>query len=300
MIREVAWRFKRPVLLFSGGKDLIVMFHLAHKAFWSDPIPFPLLHIDTGHNFPETLAYRDKLVKESGSQLIVCSVEESIAQGKAVEETGIHASRNKLQTVTLLDALEKLKVDAALGGGRRDEEKARAKERFFSHERPVIERDGILLADSPYLIKKEDEKPVLKEVRCRTIGDMTCTGVTLSPAASLDEIIADTPGHLQYTRNIALSVGGIEVFTKMFLYFLHERAWNRVRIGKHNGKPGWFTTKSLTLLMYSMIMSWNEKRPTGYWSWRNVMWIITKMPAIGAMLYSKFRNNKKVPSPMRP
>lgn len=250
VIREVAQRFKKPVLLFSGGKDSIVMFHLARKAFWPDPIPFPLLHIDTGHNFPETIEYRDRLVAESHSELVVRSVQDSINAGKSVEENGYHASRNLLQTKTLLDALEELEVDAALGGGRRDEEKARAKERFFSHrddfgqwdpknqrpelwslfnsrhhegehfrvfpisnwtemdvwqyillenipipnlyfshKRPVIIRDGIILADSAFLNKKPSEASILMEVRCRTIGDMTCTGLAESKAGSLEDII---------------------------------------------------------------------------------------------------------------
>ncbi len=133
VLREVAAQFERPALLFSGGKDSIVLSHLARKAFWPAKIPFPMLHIDTGHNFPETLTYRDWWMGQIGAKLLVRSVEDSIAQGRAVEEKGFNASRNLLQTVTLLDALEELKIDAALGGGRRDEEKARAKERFFSH-----------------------------------------------------------------------------------------------------------------------------------------------------------------------
>lgn len=133
VIREVAAQFEKPVMLFSGGKDSIVMFHLARKAFAPAKVPFPLLHIDTGHNFPETIAFRDQLMEETGTRLLVRYVQDSINQGLVVEEQGYNASRNKLQTVTLLDALEELKVDCALGGGRRDEEKARAKERFFSH-----------------------------------------------------------------------------------------------------------------------------------------------------------------------
>lgn len=133
VIREVAAQFERPVLLFSGGKDSIVMLHMAVKAFHPAKIPFSLLHIDTGHNFPETLEYRDNLVNKIGARLIVGSVQESINNGRAVEETGANASRNILQTVTLLDSLEEHGFDAAMGGGRRDEEKARAKERFFSH-----------------------------------------------------------------------------------------------------------------------------------------------------------------------
>ncbi|MEQ9311061.1 MAG: sulfate adenylyltransferase subunit CysD [Cytophagales bacterium] len=133
IMREVAAQFERPVLLFSGGKDSIVMFHLALKAFHPGRIPFPLMHVDTGHNFKETIEFRDKLVKKYDVDLIVGSVQESIDEGKVEEETGPDASRNALQTVTLLDTLKKHQVDAALGGGRRDEEKARAKERFFSH-----------------------------------------------------------------------------------------------------------------------------------------------------------------------
>ncbi len=133
VLRETAAQFERPVLLFSGGKDSIVMTHLARKAFWPARIPFPLLHIDTGHNFRETIEYRDALVKELGANLIVGSVQKAIDEGRVVEEKGLNASRNALQIQTLLDALEEGQYDAALGGGRRDEEKARAKERFFSH-----------------------------------------------------------------------------------------------------------------------------------------------------------------------
>lgn len=252
VIREVAAQFERPALLFSGGKDSIILSHLARKAFWPAPIPFPLLHIDTGHNFPETLDYRDRWMDEIGAKLIVRSVQDSITQGRAVEETGYNASRNLLQTPTLLDALEELKIDAAMGGARRDEEKARAKERFFSHrdefgqwdpknqrpelwnlfngrkhqgehfrvfpisnwtemdvwqyilqeniplpdlyfthERSVIDREGNLLADSPYLNKRPTEAPEMRQVRFRTVGDMTCTGAVLSPASSLAEIIQE-------------------------------------------------------------------------------------------------------------
>lgn len=133
VIREVAAQFERPVLLFSGGKDSIVLTRLAQKAFFPGKIPFPLLHIDTGHNFPETLEYRDRMVEKIGVRLIVRYVQDSIDRGRVVEETGPYASRNALQTVTLLDALAEFKFEAALGGARRDEEKARAKERFFSH-----------------------------------------------------------------------------------------------------------------------------------------------------------------------
>ncbi|MBV9849503.1 MAG: sulfate adenylyltransferase subunit CysD [Armatimonadetes bacterium] len=252
IIREVAAQFERPALLFSGGKDSIVLSHLARKAFWPARIPFPLMHIDTGHNFQETLDYRDRWMEQIGAKLIVRSVQDSIDQGRVVEEKGYNASRNMLQTVTLLDALEELKIDAALGGGRRDEEKARAKERFFSHrdefgqwdpknqrpelwnlfngkkhlgehfrvfpisnwtemdvwqyillekialpslyfthQRPVIDRDGVLLADSDYLNKRPEETPQTAQVRFRTIGDMTCTGAVLSPATTVEEIIQE-------------------------------------------------------------------------------------------------------------
>ncbi len=252
VIREVAAQFEKPVLLFSGGKDSIVMAYLAYKAFYPAAIPFPFLHIDTGHNFRETLEYRDQLVRQLGVKLIVGSVQESIDTGRVTEESGYNASRNKLQTVTLLDTLEKYRFDAALGGARRDEEKARAKERFFSHrdefgqwdpknqrpelwnifngrkgqgehfrifplsnwtemdiwqyilqeqiklpelyythEREVFERDGIWLAYSPFIQLKPQETVVRKWVRCRTIGDITCTGVTLSQANTLEEIISE-------------------------------------------------------------------------------------------------------------
>jgi len=132
VMREVAAEFERPVLLFSGGKDSIVLLRLAEKAFRPAPFPFPLMHVDTGHNFPEVIEYRDRRVAELGEHLIVASVQESIDKGRVVEETGPRASRNKLQTVTLLDALAEHGFDAAFGGARRDEERARAKERVFS------------------------------------------------------------------------------------------------------------------------------------------------------------------------
>jgi sulfate adenylyltransferase subunit 2 len=250
VLREVAAQFERPVILFSGGKDSIVVTHLAYKAFYPLKIPFPLLHIDTGHNFIETIEYRDNLVKKLGAILIVGSVQESIDAGRVREETGYHASRNKLQTVTLLDTIEKYKFDAAIGGARRDEEKARAKERFFSHrdefgqwnpknqrpelwnifngkknigehfrvfpisnwtemdvwqyiyqeniemptiyfthERKVFCRDGQWLAAEQCMSLKPNEVTETKQVRCRTIGDISCTGLTLSKATSLEEII---------------------------------------------------------------------------------------------------------------
>jgi len=132
-MREVAASFQNPCLMFSGGKDSIVMAHLAKKAFHPAKIPFPFLHVDTGHNFPETIAFRDKLIGELGVKLIAALVQDSIDKGTAVEEKGVNASRNMLQITTLLEAIEEQKFDAALGGARRDEEKARAKERFFSH-----------------------------------------------------------------------------------------------------------------------------------------------------------------------
>lgn len=133
ILRETAAQFEKPALLFSGGKDSIVMAHLARKAFHPARLPFPLVHIDTGHNFEETMVYRDKFVEDLGARLIVGSVQKSIDDGRVQEEKGPNASRNRLQTTTLLDTIEEHEFDAALGGGRRDEEKARAKERFFSH-----------------------------------------------------------------------------------------------------------------------------------------------------------------------
>lgn len=133
VLREVYAQFQNPAILFSGGKDSIVVTHLARKAFHPAKIPFPLVHIDTGHNFPETIQFRDNLIKELGANLVVGSVQESIDDGKAVEEKGRNATRNAIQTVTLLDTIEREGFDAAIGGARRDEEKARAKERFFSH-----------------------------------------------------------------------------------------------------------------------------------------------------------------------
>ena len=133
ILREVAAQFEKPVMLFSGGKDSIIMFHLARKAFYPGKLPFPLMHVDTGHNFPETITFRDRLIKKTGETLIIKYVQDSINKGSAVEETGANPSRNGLQTVTLLEGLEDGKYDCAMGGARRDEEKARAKERFFSH-----------------------------------------------------------------------------------------------------------------------------------------------------------------------
>jgi sulfate adenylyltransferase subunit 2 len=239
-------------LLFSGGKDSIVLVHLARKAFWPARIPFSLMHIDTGHNFEETIKFRDDLAEEFGAELIVRYVQDSINEGKVTEEQGFNASRNKAQSVTLLDAIEELKIDVAIGGGRRDEEKARAKERFFSHRnefgqwdpknqrpelwnifngrkhpgehfrvfpisnwteldvwqyilneniklpglyythrRKIFKRNGLYLAWAPFMQLKPNEEVFETDVRCRTIGDITCTGVTLSKAQSLEEIIAE-------------------------------------------------------------------------------------------------------------
>lgn len=250
VIREVAAQFTKPVLLFSGGKDSITLLRLAQKAFSPARLPFPLLHVDTGHNFPETIEFRDRIVEKTGSRLIVRTVQDSIDKGRAAEETGANASRNSLQTVTLLDALEEFQFTAALGGARRDEEKARAKERFFSHrnefgqwdpknqrpelwnifngkmgmgeqfrvfplsnwtemdvwqyikmekldlpniyfthDRDVIERNGVLLAASEYLQTTNKETVRNARVRFRTVGDMTCTGAVESTATSIDDII---------------------------------------------------------------------------------------------------------------
>ena len=133
ILREVWAQFENPVILFSGGKDSILVTHLAKKAFYPSKIPFALMHVDTGHNFPETIQFRNDLVEKLGVKLIVGSVQDSIDQGRVAEERGKNATRNALQITTLLDAIEENKIDCAIGGGRRDEEKARAKERFFSH-----------------------------------------------------------------------------------------------------------------------------------------------------------------------
>ncbi|GAA3018392.1 sulfate adenylyltransferase subunit CysD [Streptosporangium longisporum] len=250
IMREVAAEFERPCLLFSGGKDSIVMLRIAEKAFWPAPIPFPLMHVDTGHNFTEVIEFRDRRAAELGARLVVASVQDSIDAGRVVEETGRRASRNRLQTTTLLDAIEEHEYDAVFGGARRDEEKARAKERVFSfrddfgqwdpknqrpelwnlynakirkgehirvfplsnwteldiwdyirregieipsiyyaHTRKVFERDGMLLADSEFIIRDEDEPLVDMTVRYRTVGDVTCTGAVQSAAATVEEII---------------------------------------------------------------------------------------------------------------
>jgi sulfate adenylyltransferase subunit 2 len=252
VMREVAAEFERPVLLFSGGKDSIVMLALAERAFWPARMPFPVMHVDTGHNFAEVLEFRDRRVAEVGARLVVASVQESIDAGRVAEETGRFASRNRLQTVTLLDAIEEHRFDAVFGGARRDEEKARAKERMFSfrdefgqwdpknqrpelwnlyntrihrgehirvfplsnwteldvwhyiqreeleipsiyfaHQRQVFERDGILLADGPFVIRGDDEPLMDATVRYRTVGDMSCTGAVESTAATVGEVITE-------------------------------------------------------------------------------------------------------------
>ncbi|GAA3424718.1 sulfate adenylyltransferase subunit CysD [Streptosporangium sandarakinum] len=252
IMREVAAEFERPCLLFSGGKDSIVMLRIAEKAFWPAPIPFPLLHVDTGHNFPEVIEFRDRRAGELGARLVVASVQDSIDAGRVTEETGRRASRNRLQTTTLLDAIEDGEFDAVFGGARRDEEKARAKERVFSfrdefgqwdpknqrpelwnlynakirkgehirvfplsnwteldiwdyirregieipsiyyaHTRKVFERDGMLLSESEFVTRDEDEQVFEAVVRYRTVGDVTCTGAVQSAAATVEEIIAE-------------------------------------------------------------------------------------------------------------
>jgi sulfate adenylyltransferase subunit 2 len=252
IFREVAAECERPVLLFSGGKDSAILLRIAEKAFRPGRFPFPVMHVDTGHNFPEAIEYRDRRMAELGERLIVASVQDSIDQGRAVEETGPRASRNRLQTVTLLDAIAEHGFDAAFGGGRRDEDKARAKERilsfrdsfgqwdpknqrpepwallnakirkgehlrafpisnwteldvweyvrreqldlptiYYSHERDVFERDGMLVSTDGPLAPLPGETVFRAVVRYRTVGDMTCTGAVRSTAATIDEVIAE-------------------------------------------------------------------------------------------------------------
>lgn len=252
IFREVAAEFERPALLFSGGKDSLVMLHLAAKAFAPARIPFPVLHVDTGQNFPEALELRDRRCAELGVQLIVASVQEAIDAGRLRDETGHNATRNRLQTPVLLEAIAEHRFDALFGGGRRDEDKARAKERvfsfrdefgqwdpknqrpelwnlyntrirpgehirvfplsnwteldvwhyiarervevpsiYFAHRRPVFVRDSMLLADSPYVSRDDDEEVFEEMVRYRTVGDMSCTGAVRSSAATVEEIIAE-------------------------------------------------------------------------------------------------------------
>ena len=252
IFREVAAEFERPVLLFSGGKDSLVLLRLAEKAFRPGRFPFPIMHVDTGHNFPEVIEFRDRVIEQLGERLIVASVQESIDKGRVVEETGPRASRNRLQTVTLLDAIAEHGFDAAFGGARRDEERARAKERvfsfrddfgqwdlksqrpelwslyngrirkgehvrvfpisnwteldvwqyidkegleipsiYYSHNRQVFERDGMLYAHSDYVQLIDGEEPFETSVRYRTVGDMTCTGAVRSTASTLEQVVAE-------------------------------------------------------------------------------------------------------------
>ena len=252
VIREVVAELARPVLLFSGGKDSIVLLRVAEKAFAPLPLPFPVMHVDTGHNFPEVIEFRDRRLREAGHRLIVASVQESIDTGR-VKERRPGGSRNRLQTVTLLDALEQHRFDAAFGGARRDEERARAKERvlsfrdefgqwepraqraepwtlynarirrgehirvfplsnwteldvwryieaeelelpsiYFAHRRRVIERDGILLAESEWIRPRDGERVEEAVVRYRTVGDLTVTGAVRSEAADVAAVMAET------------------------------------------------------------------------------------------------------------
>jgi sulfate adenylyltransferase subunit 2 len=252
IIREAVAESERPVLLFSGGKDSAVVLRLAVKAFHPARLPFPVMHVDTGHNFAEVIEFRDKTVADLGCTLIVASVQEAIDAGRVVEETGPRASRNRLQTESLLGAIEEHNFDVVFGGARRDEEKARAKERvfsfrddfgqwdpknqrpelwniynakhrkgehlrvfpisnwtemdiyqyildegielpsvYFSHTRRVFERDGMLMAETPFLSLMDGERVFEAVVRFRTVGDMTCTGAFQSMAATIEDIITE-------------------------------------------------------------------------------------------------------------
>jgi sulfate adenylyltransferase subunit 2 len=252
ILREVAATFENPVLLFSGGKDSVVMLHLAAKAFWPAPIPIPVMHVDTGHNLPEVIEFRDHTVRRLGVRLVVASVQDDIDAGRVVEDTGPRASRNRLQTVTLLREIREHGFDAVFGGARRDEEKARAKERvfsfrdefgqwdpknqrpelwnlyngahrkgehirvfplsnwteldvwqyildeqielpslYFAHRRSVFERDGMLLAVSPFVSVVDGEEVFEAIVRFRTVGDATCTGCVESAAFSPEQVVAE-------------------------------------------------------------------------------------------------------------
>ncbi|WCT14542.1 sulfate adenylyltransferase subunit CysD [Mucilaginibacter jinjuensis] len=250
ILREVAGQFEKPALLFSGGKDSITLVHLAQKAFRPGKFPFPLVHIDTGHNFQETIDYRDDMIKRIGEKLIVGYVQDDIDNGNVVEQKGKNASRNALQTVTLLNTIAKHQFDACIGGARRDEEKARAKERIFSvrdefgqwdpkrqrpelwnifngkinkgenvrvfpisnwteldvwnyirreniplptiyfaHQRDCITRNGQLMAASEFLNMDSEDVVENRNVRFRTVGDMTCTAAVESYAFEIDDII---------------------------------------------------------------------------------------------------------------
>ena len=252
VIREVVAELARPVLLFSGGKDSIALLRVAEKAFAPLPLPFPVMHVDTGHNFPEVIEFRDRRLRERGHRLIVASVQESIDTGRVKEDVR-GGSRNRLQTVTLLDAIEQHGFDAAFGGARRDEERSRAKERvlsfrdefghwepraqraepwtlynarirrgehirvfplsnwteldvwryieaeelelpsiYFAHRRRVIERDGILLAESEWIQSRDGEQVEEAMVRYRTVGDLTVTGAVRSEAADIETVMAET------------------------------------------------------------------------------------------------------------
>lgn len=263
VMREVYSQFQNPAILFSGGKDSIVVVHLARKAFYPGNIPFPLVHIDTGHNFPETIAFRDELVEKLNAKLIVGSVQKSIDDGRAAEEKGRNATRNAIQTVTLLDTIEEHKFDAAIGGARRDEEKARAKERFFSHrdefgqwdpknqrpelwnifngkqhhgehfrvfplsnwtemdvwqyilaenidipslyfahDRKVIKRSNAWLPVSEFIQLDPKEEVVEKQIRFRTLGDITITGGVESDADTLEKIVEEVASARQTERGM--------------------------------------------------------------------------------------------------
>jgi sulfate adenylyltransferase subunit 2 len=260
IIREAVQDFKKLGILFSGGKDSIVVTELAIRAFAHAPCPFELLHVDTGHNFPETIEFRDQYTKERNLKLHIERVEDSIRRGTAQDEKGFHPTRNRIQSVTLTEAIEKHQFDLLLGGARRDEDKARAKERifsfrdefgswepknqrieffqhfdllktpgqhfrvfpisnwtemdvwnyirwrniplpplYFSHEREVFERKGVIYAKNPFLELKPEEKYFTQTVRFRTIGDMTCTGALVSSAKSMDEVIQEISG-LKWTE----------------------------------------------------------------------------------------------------
>jgi sulfate adenylyltransferase subunit 2 len=253
IIREVAAEFERPVLLFSGGKDSAVMLHLAVKAFAPARLPFPVMHVDTGHNFAEVIEFRDRRVAELAVRLVVASVQDAIDAGRVVDETGPRASRNRIQTVPLLEAIEEHRFDAVFGGARRDEEKARAKERvfsfrdefgqwdpknqrpelwslyngrhrkgehirvfplsnwteldiwryiatedielpriYFAHTRRVFQRDGMWLAESPWVTLLDGEEVEERTIRFRTVGDATCTGAVESAADTVAAIIEET------------------------------------------------------------------------------------------------------------